>query len=335
MCAIPEPAAGDSRVAWRARMRVFLAGRHRRDRPAARADAARPTGHEVTRHDALAARSSTRCARPAPSRWSPTRSTRDAVRAAVRAARPDAVIHQLTALPPRIDPRKMERDFVLNDRLRSEGTRNLVAAAQAAGAGRIIAQSIAFAYAPGPAGHACTSRPIRCYLRRARSRSGARPRRVAELERAVLGAGGMVLRYGYFYGPGSAIAPRRLDGGRTSRAGACRSSAAARGVWSFIHVDDAAARHRRGARPQGGRGAYNVVDDEPAPVAQWLPALAEALGAPRPRRVPALIARLVAGSYGVTTMTRAQGASNELAKRELGLDARSYPSWREGFRSGL
>jgi nucleoside-diphosphate-sugar epimerase len=252
------------------------------------------------------------------------------VTSAVAQARPDAVIHQLTALPQRIDPRKMERDFALNDRLRSEGTDILVQSAQAAGASRIVAQSIAFAYAPGPAGtlhgeedplHLDAPEPFR------RSVLALR-----DLESRVTGAGGIVLRYGYFYGPGSAF----------SRAGSMAGDLARRrmpvvgrgtGVWSFIHVDDAA-RATVAALERGAPGSYNVVDDEPAPVAQWLPALAEALEAPRPMRVPAWIARILAGAYGVETMTRLQGASNARAKRELAW-APTHPSWREGFRDAL
>ncbi len=250
--------------------------------------------------------------------------------AALLAARPDAVIHQLTSLPPRIDPRRIERDFAMNDRLRDEGTRHLVQAARAAGAGRIVAQSIAFAYAPGPPG--CVhgeSDPL--YL------DSPTPFRrsvlaVRTLERTVLDAQGVVLRYGYFYGPGSAI----------SRTGSVGEDVARRrrpivgrgeGVWSFIRVDDAA-RAALAALTQGASGTYNVVDDDPAPVSQWLPALADALQAAPPRRVPALIARLLAGSYGVASMTHGQGASNELAKRELGWTPQ-YGSWREGFRVAL
>jgi nucleoside-diphosphate-sugar epimerase len=253
-----------------------------------------------------------------------------AVRRAVEEARPEAVIHQLTSLPRRIDPRKIERDFVLNDRLRSEGTHNLVAAAQAAGASRIVAQSIAFAYAPGRPGTVHTEHdPLFLDAPKAFARSA---RAVHELERTVIGAGGLVLRYGYFYGPGSSI----------SRQGSMAEDVARRrlpivgsgqGVWSFIHIDDAA-EATLAAIGSGSAGAYNVVDDDPAPVSEWLPAFAQALGAPRPMRVPAFIARLAAGSYGVMTMTRAQGASNELAKRELRWQPR-YASWREGFRSGL
>jgi nucleoside-diphosphate-sugar epimerase len=253
-----------------------------------------------------------------------------AVRAAVAHARPDAVVHQLTSLPQRIDPRRIERDFVLNDRLRTEGTRNLVEAAQAAGAGRIVAQSIAFSYAPGPPGTVHREQdPMLLDAPRPYTRSASA---IVELERAVAGAGGVVLRYGYFYGPGSSIS----RGGSTGQDVARRRFpivGAGTGVWSFVHVDDAASATVL-ALTRGAGGPYNVVDDEPAPVSEWLPALAEALGAPRPWRVPAFIARPIAGSYGVGILTRAQGASNELAKRELGW-APAHPSWREGFRTAL
>jgi len=255
-----------------------------------------------------------------------------AMRAAVLDARPEAVIDQLTSIPARINPRTVERDFALNDRLRGEGTRILVDAALAAGAGRLLAQSIAFSYAPGPPGTLHREQdPLlapdaapRPYRRSA----GA----VQALERAVLDARGVVLRYGYFYGPGSAI----------SRAGSMGQDLARRrlpivgagtGVWSLVHIDDAA-RATLAALEREGPRVYNIVDDEPAPVSQWLPALASAIGAPRPRRVPALLARPLAGSYGVAIMTRAQGASNELARRELGW-APAHTSWRDGFRNGL
>jgi nucleoside-diphosphate-sugar epimerase len=254
----------------------------------------------------------------------------EAVRSAVSDARPDAVIHELTSLPPRIDPRKLERDFALNDRLRSEGTRHLVAAAQAEGARRIIAQSIAFAYAPGPTGtlHA-EGDPLFLDAPKPFRRSVEALR---DLDAAVLGADGLVLRYGYFYGPGSAISPE----GSIAQDVARRRFpivGGGNGVWSFVHVDDAA-RATVAALTRGGSGAYNVVDDDPARVSDWIPGLAAAIGAPRPFRVPALIARLAAGSYGASTMTESQGASNELAKRELSWSP-EQPSWREGFREAL
>jgi len=253
-----------------------------------------------------------------------------AVLAAVSEARPDAVIHQLTSLPRRIDPRRIERDFAMNDRLRSEGTSHLVAAATAAGAGRILAQSIAFAYAPGPPG-TIHREPDPLFL----DSPGPFRRSVhalGELERAVLDAEGLVLRYGYFYGPGSAISTTGSIGQDVARR-RLPVVGGGGGVWSFIHVDDAA-QATVAALTRGSSGRYNIVDDDPAPVSQWLPALAEALGAPRPRRVPALIARPLAGSYGVASMTTAQGASNERAKAELGWAPRQE-SWRQGFLDAL
>jgi nucleoside-diphosphate-sugar epimerase len=255
---------------------------------------------------------------------------RAAVAEAVAAARPDAVIHQLTAIPARIDPRRMERDFALNDRLRSEATRHLVRAAQAAGTPRIIAQSIAFAYAPGPAGTLHReSDPLFLEAPEPFRRSA---RAVQDLEDAVLGADGLVLRYGYFYGPGSAISSGGSMAGELARR---RLPIVGRGagVWSFVHVDDSA-RATVLALSRGASGAYNIVDDEPARVGDWVPALAEALGAPKPFHVPVPIARLVAGSYGVSVMTQAQGARNELARKELGWEP-EIASWRDGFRHAL
>jgi len=253
----------------------------------------------------------------------------DAVADAVAHARPDAVVNQLTALPKRIDPRRIERDFEHNDRLRSEGSRILAGAARGAGVQRLVSQSIAFMYERGPDGVVHSEQdplvldPPASFARSA----GA----VKTLEQTTLEAGGTVLRYGYFYGPGSAIAP---DGSivsdlRRRRMPVVGSGA---GVWSFVHVDDAAAATVLAL--DAAPGVYNVVDDEPAPVAQWLPALAKAAAAPRPMRVPAFLARLAAGEYGVTAMTRAQGACNERAKRELAWEP-AHPSWREGFRAAL
>ncbi|HEY5343553.1 MAG TPA: NAD(P)-dependent oxidoreductase [Solirubrobacteraceae bacterium] len=249
---------------------------------------------------------------------------------ALAEAQPDVVINQLTAIPPRLDPRKIARDFALTDRLRTEGTRILIDAAHAAGARRMIAQSIVLVYAPGPPGTVHTEsdavnvNPHKSY----RQTGGA----LVELERQVLAADGQVLRYGFFYGPGSAI----------SRAGSIGAEVARRrlpivgggaGVWSFIHVEDAA-RATVAALANPTSSAYNIVDDEPAKVAEWIPALADALGAPRPMRIPSLLARPFAGGYGIETMTKSQGASNARAKRELGW-APTIPSWREGFCSRL
>jgi nucleoside-diphosphate-sugar epimerase len=254
----------------------------------------------------------------------------EAVMSAIRESRPDAVIHQLTAIPNRLDPRKIKRDFALTDRLRTEGTRHLVAAAKATGVRRIIAQSIAFAYARGPAGtvHA-ESDPLNMNPPEQFKRSAEA---LAELERTVLAAAGLVLRYGYFYGLGCGIARTGAIGEDISRR-RLPIVGKGQGVWSFIQIEDAA-RATLAALTRGEPGIYNIVDDEPAAVSEWLPALAEALGARRPRRVPTLLARPFAGEYGVMTMTRAQGASNQRAKS--GLDWQpQHRSWREGFRTAL
>jgi nucleoside-diphosphate-sugar epimerase len=257
---------------------------------------------------------------------------REAVHAAVAQARPEAVIHQLTAIPALIDPRTIERDFALTNRLRSEGTRHLLAAAQAAGAERFLAQSIAFAYASGPPGTVhVEGDPLLSEQQAPKSFKGA-ARALGELEQAVLGASGIVLRYGYFYGPGSSIAREGAMAAELQRR-RVPVVGGGRGVWSFIHIEDAA-RATVAALAHAGPAVFNIVDDEPAPVAEWLPALAEALDAPRPWRVPTLVARPLAGGYGIQTMTRVQGASNALAKRELDWRPR-YASWREGFRDGL
>jgi nucleoside-diphosphate-sugar epimerase len=254
-----------------------------------------------------------------------------AVKAAVSDAHADAIIHQLTALPARIDPRRMERDFLLNDRLRSEGTRHLVEAAQSAGIERVIAQSIAFSYVRGAPGTLHVEQdPLL-------AEDAPKPyRRTAlallDLERAVLGAHGVVLRYGYFYGAGSAISSTGSTVGELARR-RFPVVGGGTGVWSFVHVDDAS-RAAVLALNQSGPAVYNVVDDDPARVADWLPALAEAAGTPKPWSVPAWIARVGAGSYGVSVLTQAQGAANALAKDELGWQPR-YPSWREGFRTAL
>jgi 2-alkyl-3-oxoalkanoate reductase len=278
-------------------------------RSPARAEAARSLGAEPAVADALDA---------------------DAVRSAVAEARPEAVIHELTALPRRINPRRIARDFELNDRLRSEGTRHLVQAAQAAGASRVIAQSISFAYTPGPAGTVHSEQdPLYVDAPMPFRRSA---RALAELETTVQSAGGLVMRYGYFYGPGSSIARDGSVGEDVARR-RVPIIGSGRGVWSFIQVDDAAAA-TVAALTRGEPGAYNIVDDEPAPVSEWLPALAQALCARPPRRVPAFVARLVAGSYAVSTMTEAQGATNQLAARALGWTPR-HKSWRAGFRDAL
>jgi nucleoside-diphosphate-sugar epimerase len=252
----------------------------------------------------------------------------DQVAEAVGGARPDVIVHELTAIGA-VDMRHFERDFAPTNRLRTEGTDHLLSAGQAVGVRRFVAQSFgAFLYARTGGAVKGEEDPL--------DSSPAREMRtmvaaVRYLEEAVLGADwteGVVLRYGAFYGPGTAMAsgaeefelirrrkfPLVGDGG---------------GVWSFIHIADAA-EATVAAVEHGCRGAYNVVDDDPAPVAEWLPALAQTLGAKKPMRVPRFIGRLFAGEAGVVMMTEARGASNAKATGELAWRP-AHPSWRQGF----
>ena len=246
---------------------------------------------------------------------------REAVIAAVVVAEPDAIVHQATALAGARFSRNLDRTFAPTNRLRTEGTDALLAAAREAGVRRFVAQSFAsYRYAreggpikteddpldPDPV---ATTRETNAAMR--------------HLDEAVIGAGGIALRYGGFYGApdDGLLAPVRKrqfpivgDGG---------------GISSFIHLDDAAAATVR-ALEHGGAGVYNIVDDEPAPVREWLPVLAAVLGAKPPRHFPRWLARLFAGEAAVLMGTEARGASNAKAKRELGWTLR-HPSWREGF----
>jgi 2-alkyl-3-oxoalkanoate reductase len=254
------------------------------------------------------------------------------LRATVAAAAPEVVVHELTDLPKNLDPRKADEQTAGNDRIRIEGTRNLVDAALAAGARRMVAQSIAFVYAPDGGMVKKEGDPL--------YRDGPWPfsrtiEAVESLESAVTqtpGIEGLVLRYGFFYGPGSAYAS---DGGIAAQVRKRQFPivGGGDGVFSYIHVDDAAAATKT-AVERGAPGIYNIVDDDPAPIREWLPAYAEALGAKKPRRVPKLLARLVAGRYAVMLSTELRGASNEKARRELGWTP-SHPSWREGFSQTL
>jgi nucleoside-diphosphate-sugar epimerase len=248
---------------------------------------------------------------------------RDAVREAVLAARPDAIVHQATALAGMSDLKHFDRAFAETNRLRTEGTDALLAAATEAGVRRFVAQSYAgWPYARDGGPVKTEEDPLDPTPVPAMSETLAAMR---HLEEAVVGAGGLALRYGGFYGsPDDAqlelVRKRRLpivgDGG---------------GIWSFVHLEDAAAATVL-ALERGEPGIYNVVDDEPAPVREWLPALAATIGAKPPRRVPPWLARFLAGEAGVALMTEIRGASNAKAKRELGWTLR-YPSWRQGFRA--
>jgi 2-alkyl-3-oxoalkanoate reductase len=242
-----------------------------------------------------------------------------AVRAVVAAARPDAVIYQATALTGVSMSRNMDRSFAPTSRLRTAGTDILLAAAAEAGVPRFIAQSFApfrYAHSGGPVkdeDDALLADPPAS----ARQAFGA----MAHVDRAVTAAGGIALRYGGFYGDEDAMvrAARRRqfpligDGG---------------GIMSFIHTSDAAAATVL-ALDADGPAVYNVTDDEPAPMRDWLPALAAAVGAKPPHQVPGWLGRLLMGE-SLTMLTGARGASNARAKKELGWTLR-YPTWRIGF----
>lgn len=236
---------------------------------------------------------------------------------AVNAARPDAVVHMATAIPAKLNPRKLARDFTLTNRLRTEGTANLYAAAAKAGVTRVIAQGLAYGYEPG-AEPANEDTPFW-----ADAPAQFAPNLVAlrELEDRTSALGGLVLRFGHLHGPGTVYAP---DGSTTAdvRAGKMPLVGDAASVFSFTHVHDAATAVVA-ALDKPVAGALNIVDDHPLAMATWLPAFAQALGAPAPKRLPAWLARLAVGPFGVAWMTALRGADN--ARARLALD------WRPRF----
>jgi 2-alkyl-3-oxoalkanoate reductase len=265
----------------------------------------------------------------------------DAVAQAVAAAEPEVIVHELTALsgPMSVrDARRPDRSVAatMTNRLRTEGTDHLLAAGRAVGARRFVAQSFgAFRFAR-------TGGPVYTEADPLDPNDPPAALRTVQaaylyLEQAVTTiewGEGLALRYGGFYGPGTSL----------SLAPDAQTAAPIRkrrfpivggggGISSFIHVEDAAAATAV-AVERGQPGVYNVVDDEPAPVREWLPVLASALGAKPPRRVPRWLGRLLAGEAATVMMTEARGASNEKAKRELGWQPR-YASWRQGFAQGL
>jgi nucleoside-diphosphate-sugar epimerase len=255
---------------------------------------------------------------------------RDQVADAVARARPDVIVHQLTAIPQSLDMRHFERAFALTNRLRIEGTDNLLAAGRAVGVRQFVAQSHVAAYGRTGASVKSEEDPFDPAPAREMHQNLAA---IRHLEGAVLGAEwteGIVLRYGWFYGPGTSMAPgaEQLELVRRRKFPLVGDSGA---VWSFIHVADAA-EATAAAIEHGTRGVYNVVDDDPARVAEWLPALAQELGVKKPMRVPRFIGRLVAGEAAVVMMTEIRGASNAKAKRELAWQPQ-HPSWRRGFAS--
>ena len=251
----------------------------------------------------------------------------DQVAAAVARAQPDVIVHELTAIGP-MDLRHFDRAFETTNRLRTQGTDHLLSAGQAVGVERFVAQSFFAAYER-------TGGPVKSE----EDSFGPDPARemretvaaIRHVEEAVLAATwttGIVLRYGGFYGPGTSLGP---DGEQTEAVRQRKFPLVGKGsgVWSFIHIADAA-EATVAAVEHGHRGVYNIVDDEPAPIAEWLPVLARALGARKPVHVPRFVGRLLTGEVGDVMMAELRGASNAKAKRELGW-APTHSSWREGF----
>jgi 2-alkyl-3-oxoalkanoate reductase len=252
-----------------------------------------------------------------------------AVGEAVAKAEPDVIVHQMTAIPTSAGFRNFDKVFATTNELRTKGLDHLMAAALASGTGRVIAQS----FTGWP--NIRTGGPVKTEEDPLDPDPPANQRismaAIQHVERTVQGAPGvtgLALRYGMLYGPGTAneiaamIRKRQfpLVGG-------------GEGVWSFIHVEDAA-QATAAAVERGPAGVYNIVDDEPAPVSVWLPAVAKAIGAKPPMRVPTWIGRIGAGEVGVSMMTRVRGSSNAKAKRELGWQP-TWPTWRQGFAHGL
>jgi nucleoside-diphosphate-sugar epimerase len=247
---------------------------------------------------------------------------------AVAAARPDAIVHQMTALSVthagKPNFRHPDRWAAITNRLRTEGTDHLLAAAEATGVSHVVAQSVAMWTANRERGLVTEEEPLRLKELAVKIRINAEP--LHHLEDVVVKAGGAALRYGGFYGPGGGIEDQiefvrkrmlPIIGGGT-------------GYFSWVHLDDAASATVL-AVEQRASGVFNIVDDEPAPVSEWLPYLAACVGAKRPLRIPKWLVRPLAGELGVAIMTEGRPFSNAKAKRELGWELR-YPSWREGFK---
>jgi nucleoside-diphosphate-sugar epimerase len=250
---------------------------------------------------------------------------------AVTAVRPEVVVHELTALPDRFDFKDPDL-YTATNRVRTEGTRNLIAAARGAGARRLVAQSICTLYAPVGGWVKDERAPL---LDDAPPPFGEGIAATRDLEGQVLGAEGLeglVLRYGFFYGPRGTYTTSGYwaEEFRKRRFPIVGNG---EGMTSFVQIEDAAAS-TVAAVERGEAGIYNVCDDEPGRGREWIPAYAAAVGAKRPFRVPKWIARLIAGKALAAMATSTRGASNEKAKRELGWQPR-YPSWRQGFREAL
>jgi nucleoside-diphosphate-sugar epimerase len=253
--------------------------------------------------------------------------------AAITRAGPEVIIHQLTALAGVGNFKKLDDEFTLTNRFRTEVTDTMLAAGRLAGTRRFIAQSFCgwpFAREGGPV--KTEEDPLDSNPPASFSKTLAAIRYLEDTVQRTTDLQALALRYGIFYGPGTGIAKDGLivELVRKRRLPIVGDGA---GVWSFIHIRDAV-RATVAAVSRGDPGIYNVVDDEPAPVSTWLPALAEAVGAKPPHKLPAWLGKLAIGSGGVSMMTTIRGGSNAKAKRELGWQP-IYPSWRLGFISGL
>lgn len=249
---------------------------------------------------------------------------------AVAKARPEAIVHQMTAISVthagKPDMKHMDRWFAGTNRLRTEGTDHLLAAAEATGVTNFVAQSYGAWNGIRRGGWVKTERDPVDPMTGTSAEPGMKA--VGHVEDVVVKAGGAVLRYGWFYGPGAMddlVEPVRKRQFPVVGGGA--------GHCSWVHLDDAASATVLAVELQA-RGVFNIVDDEPAPAGQWLPYLAACAGAKKPMRVPAWLARPLAGEVAVTMMTQGRGFSNAKAKRELGWQLR-YPSWRQGFKQEL
>ena len=256
-----------------------------------------------------------------------------AVKQALMRAEPEVVIHQMTALTAAKSFKKFDDEFATTNTLRTTGTDNLLEAARQSGVRRFIAQSFgAWNYERTGSDLKTEDHPLDPSPPANQTKSQDA---IRHLEEAVVGADGMdgiALRYGFFYGPGTGIA---VDGDIVKLVVERKLPIVGdgAGVWSFVHIEDAALA-TRAAIESGLRGIYNVVDDEPAPVAVWLPDLASALGAKPPRRIPIWLGRIAIGEVGISMMSQIRGMSNAKANRELGWQP-GYKSWRDGFRTGL
>jgi nucleoside-diphosphate-sugar epimerase len=259
----------------------------------------------------------------------------ESVARVVAEAEPEVVIHELTAIDTGSMGRSIDKMFATTNRLRSEGTDHLLAAARAVGAKRFIAQSFA-GWPFERTGELIKSEedPLQTQPPKTVSESLSAIRHVEESVAGADGIEGIVLRYGGFYGPGTSISlnpdGEQVEMIRKRRLPVIGSGA---GIWSLVHIPDAASA-TAAAVERGEPGLYNVVDDEPIAVGELLPELAKAVGAKPPRRIPRWLGRLIAGEGNTIMMTEVRGASNEKAKRELGWDLQ-YPSWRQGFKEGL